>query len=147
MLNGKYHTLILLHTPIQRQKKHWISYQSLLWFPFLLDWSETRNKSLSKYSRKEEITISEYGNTQQDFWVGITNYDLEFPPLPADDRATPMTDNVNALGGKDFDEDDVWDVLQTWPTMNMHTDIGAVMQVQDGTYDVLVYFDHGRNPI
>ena len=32
-----------------------------------------------------------------------------------------MTDNVNALAGKEFDGDDIWNILETWPTMNMHT--------------------------
>ena len=35
--------------------------------------------------------------TQADFWVGVTNYDLDIPVPPADDRSTPMTENLNAL--------------------------------------------------
>ena len=92
--------------------------------------------------RMNDIIKSPGGNVQQNFWVGITNYDLEWPPLPADDRATPMTDNLNALEGKDFNDQDIWKILTTWPTMNMHTDIGAVIDVQTGSYDVKVWFDH-----
>jgi len=93
------------------------------------------------YRMDQEIS-SPGGNVQKNFWVGITNYDLELPPLPADDRATPMTDNLNALEGKDFNDEDIWNILTTWPTMNQHTDIGAVMDVQKGSYDVNVWFDH-----
>ena len=83
--------------------------------------------------------------TQANFWVGITNYDLDKPVPPADDRSTPMTDNLNALEGKDFDDQTVWNILQDWPTMNQHTDLSAVIDVEQGTYDVIVWFDHGEN--
>merc|ERR1712000_667225 len=72
----------------------------------------------------------------------VHHYKMEFLPIPADDRATPMTDNLNALAGKDFDDSDIWDILKTWPTFNMHTDISAVMDVKKGSYDVIVWFDH-----
>lgn len=83
------------------------------------------------YLLNETIT-SPGGNTQKDFWVGITNYDLEYHPLPADDRATAMTDNLNALEGKAFGADEIWTVLKTWPTFNQHTDVSAVIDVASG---------------
>merc|ERR1712000_224821 len=103
--------------------------------------ARSRERVVHHY-KMEEVITSPGGNTQMDFWVGVTNYDLEFPPIPADDRATPMTDNLNALAGKDFDDSDIWDILKTWPTFNMHTDISAVMDVKKGSYDVIVWFDH-----
>ena len=102
-----------------------------------------RKGVVHKYLMEDEIS-SPGGNTQKDFWVGITNYDLEHHPLPADDRATPMTDNLNALEGKEFDDDKVWEILETWPTFNAHTDITAVIDVATGGYDVVVWFDHGK---
>ena len=54
-----------------------------------------------------------------------------------------MTDNLNALQGKDFDDSDIWDVLKTWPTFNTHTDIGAVVDVAEGIFDVVIWMDHG----
>lgn len=97
------------------------------------------------YLMEEEIA-SPGGNVQKDFWVGITNYDLDKRPLPADDRATPMTDNLNALEGKPFNDKEVWDILQTWPTFNAHTDITAVVDVASGKFDVVVWFDHKNWP-
>jgi hypothetical protein len=97
------------------------------------------------YEMAEEIA-SPGGNVQKDFWVGITNYDLEYHPLPADDRATPMTDNLNALEGKQFDSKEVWEILETWPTFNGHTDITAVVDVASGSFDVVVWFDHKNWP-
>mmetsp|Transcript_11617 Transcript_11617/g.25399 ORF Transcript_11617/g.25399 Transcript_11617/m.25399 type:complete len:442 (+) Transcript_11617:39-1364(+) len=97
------------------------------------------------YLMEEEIE-SPGGNVQKDFWVGITNYDLEYHPLPADDRATPMTDNLNALEGKQFGSDEVWNVLKTWPTFNSHTDITAVVDVASGDFDVVIWFDHKNWP-
>ena len=85
------------------------------------------------YLMEDEVS-SPGGNVQKDFWVGITNYDLEHRPLPADDRATPMTDNLNALEGLDFDDKQVWGILETWPTFNAHTDITAVIDVVSGTF-------------
>merc|ERR1712000_702162 len=87
--------------------------------------ARSRERVVHHY-KMEEVITSPGGNTQMDFWVGVTNYDLEFPPIPADDRATPMTDNLNALAGKDFDD----------------SDISAVMDVKKGSYDVIVWFDH-----
>jgi hypothetical protein len=103
------------------------------------------------YRMEDEVTTPNPNspdgkNVQKDFWVGITNYDLQWPPPPADDRATPMTDNLNALEGKDFDDSDIWNILQTWPTMNMHTDISAVMNVKTGQYDCVVWSDHEHFP-
>lgn len=72
------------------------------------------------YEMQDEVA-SPGGNVQKDFWVGITNYDLEHRPLPADDRATPMTNNLNALEGKPFGDKEVWGILETWPTFNAHT--------------------------
>lgn len=93
------------------------------------------------YLMSEEIE-SPGGNVQKDFWVGITNYDLNYHPLPADDRATPMTNNLNALEGKEFGSEEIWAILKTWPTYNEHTDITAVMDVATGAYNVTVWFDH-----
>ncbi len=90
----------------------------------------------------DEVTTPGVG-TQANFWVGVTNYDLNMPVPPADERSTPMTDNLNALQGKDFDDSDIWDVLKTWPTFNTHTDIGAVVDVAEGTFDVVIWMDHG----
>lgn len=94
----------------------------------------------------DEVITSPGGNVQKDFWVGITNYDLEYHPLPADDRATPMTDNLNALEGKAFDDDELWVILETWPTFNSHTDISAVVDPLAGTFDVTLWFDHAKWP-
>jgi hypothetical protein len=78
--------------------------------------------------------------------VGITNYDLDKFPLPADDRATPMTTNLNALEGKPFNDKQVWEILETWPTFYAHTDITAVVDVASGAFDVIVWFDHKNFP-
>lgn len=79
---------------------------------------------------------------QGDFFVAITNYDLEMPPPPSDDRSTPVTANLNALKGTAFEDPEIWTVLKTWPTMNQHTDITAVMDIKEGTFDCVVWFDH-----
>lgn len=97
------------------------------------------------YEMADEVA-SPGGNVQKDFWVGITNYDLEHRPLPADDRATPMTNNLNALEGKPFNDEQIWDILKTWPTFNGHTDITAVVDVKAGKFDVVVWFDHAHWP-
>ena len=97
------------------------------------------------YLMEDEIK-SPGGNVQKDFWVGITNYDLEHRPLPADDRATPMTNNLNALEGQAFDDKKVWEILETWPTFNAHTDITAVVDVASGDFNVVVWFDHKNWP-
>ena len=95
--------------------------------------------------RMDQTPHTPGGNVQGDFWVGITNYDLNVPIPPADDRSTPMTDNLNALEGKEFSDAELWTVLKTWPTMNMHTDISAMIDVVQGSFDVLVWFDHGAH--
>lgn len=97
------------------------------------------------YLMEEEIA-SPGGNVQKDFWVGITNYDLEHHPIPADDRATPLTNNLNALEGQAFGDKELWTVLETWPTFNSHTDITAVVDVASGAFDVVVWFDHKHWP-
>lgn len=74
-------------------------------------------------------------------WTGITNYDLNMPPPPSDDRSTPMTEHNNAISGTPFVADDIWTIIKTWPTMNQHTDIGCVMDVEKGIFDVVVYYD------
>ena len=104
-----------------------------------------RKGVVATYLMSEEVS-SPGGNVQKDFWVGITNYDLEHRPLPADDRATPMTNNLNALEGKAFNDKDVWTVLETWPTFNAHTDITAVVDVASGDFNVVVWFDHKNWP-
>ncbi|CAM9887622.1 unnamed protein product, partial [Ectocarpus fasciculatus] len=97
-----------------------------------------RKGVVHNYQMQDEVA-SPGGNVQKDFWVGITNYDLEHHPLPADDRATPMTENLNALEGQQFGDDEIWGILETWPTFNMHTDITAVIDVASGAYDVVVW--------
>ena len=97
------------------------------------------------YLLEDEIS-SPGGNVQKDFWVGITNYDLEHHPIPADDRATPLTNNLNALEDKAFSDKELWTVLETWPTFNSHTDITAVADVSTGKFDVVVWFDHKHWP-
>lgn len=82
-------------------------------------------------------TVAGEGNT----WTGITNYDLNMPVPPSDDRRTPMVENLNALQGLDFGHEDIWNVLRTWPTMNQHTDIGTVMDIEGGVFDAVVYYD------
>ena len=79
---------------------------------------------------------------QGPFFVAITNYDLTMPQPPSDQRLVPVTANLNALAGKAFDDSDIWTVLQTWPTMNQHTDITAVMDIQQGSFNCVVWFDN-----
>ena len=76
-----------------------------------------------------------------DTWTGITNYDLNMPAPPSDDRRTPMVQHLNAMAGTAFGHEDIWTVLKAWPTMNNHTDIGCVMDVEAGVFDVVVYYD------
>lgn len=104
-----------------------------------------RDGVVHTYLMEQEIS-SPGGNVQKDFWVGITNYDLEHRPLPADDRATPMTNNLNALEGKAFNDKQIWEILETWPTFNAHTDITAVVDVASGAFDVVIWFDHKNFP-
>ena len=74
--------------------------------------------------------------------TGVTNYDLQVPVPPSDDRSAPMTHALNSLKGTNFDATAVWGILKTWPTMNLHTDISLVSDVKQGTYDVWVWMDH-----
>lgn len=80
---------------------------------------------------------------ESDWYVGITNYDLDHPQPPADERLAPLVANMDTYAaagdGAVMGEDDVFDVLETWPTFNDHTDVTAVMTPKDGTFDVKVW--------
>jgi len=78
---------------------------------------------------------------QQNWYVGITNYDLEYPPPPSDNRSGPLTENLNALAGKPFNEEDVRTILNIWPTLNQHSDIQAVITPHTGVFDVVTLYD------
>ena len=84
---------------------------------------------------------------QQTWWVGITNYDLEHTPPPSDDRSTPLTENLNALAGQSFGESEIWTILKTWPTFNAHTDITMVAKPKDGFFEVVKWYDHGKETL
>ena len=97
-------------------------------------------------ARKREGLANKWDMTdtvagQGTFFVGVTNYDLQYPPPPSDDRSGPMTANLNALAGTAFDDPEIWTVLKTWPTMNQHTDITAVMDIAAGSFDCVVWYD------
>jgi hypothetical protein len=81
---------------------------------------------------------------QENWYVGITNYDLDHKPPPSDDRQSPMVDNLNALKGQDFDAKSVWSLLETFPTFNPHTDISMVATPKDGSFDVKKWMDHSK---
>lgn len=79
---------------------------------------------------------------EQSWYTAVTNYDLDHQPPPSDDRTTPLIERMNAMAGQDYGETDVWTLLKTWPTFNMHTDISMVASPKDGFFNVVVWMDH-----
>jgi hypothetical protein len=79
---------------------------------------------------------------EQSWYTAVTNYDLDHQPPPSDDRTTPLIENLNALKGQDYGETEVWDILKTWPTFNMHTDITMVAVPKEGFFNVVIWMDH-----
>ena len=79
---------------------------------------------------------------EQSWYTAVTNYDLDHNPPPSDDRTTPLIENLNAMKGQNYGETEVWTILKTWPTFNMHTDITMVTSPKEGFFNVVIWMDH-----
>lgn len=108
--------------------------------------ARSREGIANQWTMQEQIPVGKDGPVKLDFWTGVTNYDLDVPVPPSDDRQDPMTKNLNQLANTDFDAADIWKILSTFPTLNPHTDIQAVITPGiAGNYNVKVLYDEDPN--
>jgi hypothetical protein len=108
--------------------------------------ARSRDGVAHQWDMNDEIPFGKGVEKKRPFWTGITNYDLNMPPPPSDDRQRPLVERMNALEGQDkppVTTDSVRTILRTFPTQNPHTDIQAIMTPATGGYDCVIMYDHG----
>ena len=108
--------------------------------------ARSREGVAKQWTMTEEIPVGKDGPVKLNFWTGVTNYDLDIPVPPSDNRQDPMTNNLNQLANTTFDASNIWTILSAFPTLNPHTDIQAVMTPGlAGKYEVKVLYDEELN--
>jgi N-acylethanolamine-hydrolysing acid amidase len=63
-----------------------------------------------------------------------TNYDHWKPAPPRDDRRTPGNEHMQDVGPDAFDEETLWGVLATVPTLNNATKYTSIMSASESAF-------------
>lgn len=93
-------------------------------------------------TRTVDATIDTWNlNVSNHTWFILeTNYDRWKKPLAIDDRRTPATKCMNALGPVNATLPGIFDVLNTKPVLNKLTAYTALMHVQTGRLETYLRY-------
>merc|ERR1712048_286903 len=104
---------------------------------FIVGGSKAGEAAVITRSRLKADDIMTFADKKEDEWYLLeTNYDHWKKPLFIDDRRTPGNKCMKELTQKGMNLKGLYNVLSTKPNLNKLTTYTALMQVNDGTFDV-----------